>query len=204
MKNRLSIAQEAARLLATHQASTISHARQKAIQRLGIRNRADWPSTAEIDRAFHDYQALFKPHASQQNRHHLLQYAIEAMQFLDPFAPHLTGAILQGNVPQHTTLELHLFTEPPETVALFLDAQRIPFRLHHKHYRLRPDTSTLSQYPCYQLIAENIPFELVIFPLKNQHQLPWQPHENQCLNRASYQQVQALLAAHITKNTNVI
>lgn len=203
---RLRIAQETARLLATHQASDFLAAKQKAARNLGARQDADLPSHREIEAAFIEYQSLFQADQYHKILHQLRQSAVNAMQFLQSFEPRLTGAVLHGSVQAHQTIELHLFTETPEAVGFLLDEHRIPFQLKEQRLPLSKANTKAAQptgrFPCYCLLADNVPFELVVFPMDGLRQAPLNSHTQKPMLRANLKTVLALLESSAASNTN--
>ena len=58
-RNRLRIAQEAARLMSEHGIRDFHHAKRKAAERLGIADTQSLPRNAEIEQALREHQRLF-------------------------------------------------------------------------------------------------------------------------------------------------
>lgn len=142
------LAQEAARLLATHEAAHVDAARRKAAQRLRIDNPALWPSDEEIRSALDDYLNLFSAGRSRANRRRMLQASEQALQFLVAFDPVIALDSIESAADDSAAVELLVFCDEPEAVLRFLDEHHIAYDqrrrwLHatgdHRHPRIAVD-----------------------------------------------------------------
>ena len=119
-RNRVLIAQEAARLMSEHGIRDFHRAKLKAAERLGILDTQALPRNHEIEQALREHQRLFQaesqPRLLQQRR----EAAVEAMRFLQAFEPRLVGAVLEGTADTHSAICLHVFSDDPEAVGLYL------------------------------------------------------------------------------------
>ena len=96
-RNRLRIAQEAARLMSEHGIRDFHHAKLKAADRLGIADTQALPRNEEIAQALREHQRLFQPESQPQQLRARRLAAAEAMRFLARFEPRLVGAVLDGS-----------------------------------------------------------------------------------------------------------
>ena len=87
---QLSIAKEAARILAQEGAASLQHARAKAAARLGIRNHKHLPELNAVQEALLEYQRLFFPAKHALQLRALREQALEAMRAFQRFEPRLT------------------------------------------------------------------------------------------------------------------
>ena len=81
-RNRLRIAQEAARLMSEHGIRDFHHAKLKAAERLGILDTQALPRNIEIEQALREHQRLFHADSQPQLLRRRREAAVEAMRFL--------------------------------------------------------------------------------------------------------------------------
>ena len=134
---RQRIAVEAARILADEICQDVQKARRKAAERLGCENRRLLPDHGEIEQALREHQRLFQREQQPLALKKLRQLAAEAMATLACFNPRLVGPVLTGAAEPHSKVQLHLFADTPEEVALFLLDQQIPWQDGQKTLRFK-------------------------------------------------------------------
>jgi len=188
---RASIAYEAARIIHDLGRHDYATARHKAAKRLGCRDKNRLPSNGEIEQALLEYQQLFHAGEHQHSVRHHRQLALEAMASLKQFSPRLVGPALKGTADQHTPLQLHLFADCPEDIALFLLERGIPYREGDKtvHY---PKGKT-QRLPAFRFRSGETDIELICFPAHSIGQPPLSPLDQKPEKRASANQLLALL-----------
>lgn len=189
---RMRIAEEAARILAAEQARGYHMAKQKAALRLGAGETRNLPSNEEVEAALLSYQRLFNGESHAARLRALREAALESMRFFQRFSPRLVGSVLQGTATEHADVHLHLFAETAEEVELFLMEQRIPFDRGIKRFIV--GDSAQQAFPVLSFLAEEIPFELTVFPSKALRQAPRLTPEGSPLDRANIATVEALLS----------
>ncbi len=188
---RASIAYEAARIIHDLGRHDYTTARNKAAQRLGCKDRSRLPSNSEIEQALLEYQQLFHAGDQQLSLRQQRQLALEAMSNLHQFSPRLVGPALRGTADEHTPLQLHLFADCPEDIAMFLMERGIPYREGDKtaHY---PKGKT-RKLPTFRFRSGETDIELICFPSQSMGQPPLSPLDQKPEKRASLSQVTALL-----------
>ena len=188
---RQRIALEAARIMAESGSQDFSAAKRKAALRLAAPDTRNLPGNAEIEQALIEYQRLFLADTQPHRLRELRETALHAMALLERFAPLLVGPVLQGTADAHTSVMLHVFTDTPEEISLFLMEHAIPAELGER--RLRVGAESFAQYPSYHFMAGEIPVELVVFPLIGQRQAPFSPVDGRPMRRAKPAVVRELL-----------
>lgn len=188
---KLRLAETAARVMNESGLRDYQMAKQKAASMLGISERRYWPSNQEVEQALMDYQRLFEGAKSAQRIRQLRQVAIEAMQFLEQFQPRLVGSVLNGTATQHANVELHLFSEYPEMVSLFLEEQGIPFEEREK--RLRFTGQDYQRFSVYKFIAKDVSIELTVFEINGLRQAPLSSVDGKPMQRLSFSELQKML-----------
>jgi hypothetical protein len=128
---RAEIAAAAARLIAEDGADYGMAKRKAAKQVLGdARVRGDFlPDNAQIEAEVRIYNELFFNDTQPVRLLHLRQLALQLMTELTPFAPYLTGAVLNGTAGEHSDIHLQLFAESPKEVEIFLLNKNINFEV---------------------------------------------------------------------------
>lgn len=187
---RSRLAQEAARLISTGEASDYPQARRKASQRLRVLDKNMHPANQDIEQALHDYQRLFRPETAELS-HRYREAALEAMEFLAPFQPRLTGPVLDGTAESQTVVTLHLHDDDSDAVAHHLQQHDIPADTDLMHLRL--DARRDDEFPVWRFFAGDVPFELVGLPSLQLRQAPLAPGDDQPMRRASASQLRRLM-----------
>ena len=122
------VAQEAARLLAEQACTDYQSARRKAAARIGCCDQRQLPDNREIEQALRSYQQLFQRESQPAAVDKLRRLALQAMENLREFDPHLTGEVLNGTAGPLSPVRLYLFANTPEQLALHLMSAHIPFQ----------------------------------------------------------------------------
>ena len=129
------LANEAARLISEHGIQDYGLAKRKAASRFGVRDVGALPANIEIEERVIEWNALFGPKEYKKQLVELRSIAAYAMKLLDEFEPRLVGAVLTGAITANSSIEIHLFTDAPEEVAIKLDDCQISYRNCHRRYR---------------------------------------------------------------------
>ena len=185
---RQRLAQAAARLMADHGIKDFRLAKQKAAKSEGVTDKHVLPSNAEIEQALAEYQRLFHADSHSQYLSELRDTAIKAMHMLESFKPHLVGSVQRGTAGKHSDVNLHVFTDHPETVGFHLDDHTIPYQQGEK--RLRTSKDKYEYYPSYSFIAGDIPIDIVVFPFDGQRQAPLSPLDGKPMQRDDVKKVE--------------
>jgi hypothetical protein len=119
-RNRVRIAQAAARLIAEHGLSDWAAAKRKACRELGLSDREALPANEEIEQALRDYNSLFQPQAQAASLRAQRMIALDWMQRLAPWRPLLVGGVAAGWATAHSDVRLELEAEDPKAVELGL------------------------------------------------------------------------------------
>jgi hypothetical protein len=119
-RNRVRIAQAAARLIAEHGLSDWAAAKRKACRELGLTDREALPANEEIEQALRDYNSLFQPRAQAASLRAQRLVALEWMERLAQWRPLLVGGVAAGWATAHSDVRLELEAEDPKAVELGL------------------------------------------------------------------------------------
>ena len=163
MKNqdmRRRIAHVAARILAEDGSLDYGSAKRKAARQLGAPDSDNLPDNQQIDEALRSYQALYQADETRVQVALLRQAAIEYMEHLADFDPHLTGPVLNGTAGRNTEINLQLFTDDQKEVEFLLMRLKIPYQT--AEYRISDAPGKV--YPRFIINDPRAPVDLIVYP----------------------------------------
>ncbi len=190
-EQRQRIAVEAARLMTEHGIRDFRLAKRKAAERLGISDELNLPKNSEVETALREYQRLFRADAQPQILKQRRTIALQAMQFFKRFDPRLVGAVLEGTADRHSAVCLHLFSDDPAALPIFLHEQGIPFEEESRQLRLTHDK--IVEFPVYLFSADDTAMDLTLLPLDQMRQAPLNNIDGSAMRRAAIAAVQKLV-----------
>jgi hypothetical protein len=189
---RRALAQEAARIMAEHGIRDFFIAKKKAAERLGVSDgSAVLPKNTEIETALVEYQRLFGGESHTESLYAQRRAALSAMRYLQEFEPRLVGPVLTGTATEHSDVQLHLFTDTAESVALKLMDQRVPYEVTEK--RVKMNAERVLAYPGVRFEMDDYEIEATVFPTDGIRQAPVSPVDGKPMKRANAFEVEALL-----------
>ncbi len=189
---RASIANEAARLIQEQGLSDFRAAKAKALERLGLRHGVRLPSNEEIEYALAERNRIFLGDDHYRHVRELRGVALSIMRSLSMFDARLVGAALSGNVTQHSTIDLHVFSDVPEAVAARLDALGIRHRLAQFRHRFKPRQS--AEFPGFRFVADDFECAATVFTEKQRRHPPLSPIDGRPMRRGSIRDVERLVS----------
>lgn len=192
-RNRLRVAQEAARLMSEHGIRDFHHAKLKAAERLGVHDAQALPRNNEIEDALREHQRIFHADSQPQLLRERREAAVEAMRFLERFEPRLVGSVLEGTADAHSAVCLHVFADNPDEVTLFLRERGVPVDIQTRRLRITRDEQT--EYPVLLFAADGLPFDLTVLPRDALRQAPLDRVDEKPMRRASLAMAEELLIA---------
>ena len=188
---RRALAQEAARIMAEHGIHDFLTAKRKAAERLGVADASALPRNTEIEQALMEYQRLFDPGGHELTLEAQRRAALHAMHWLSQFEPRLVGPVLSGTATEHAEIQLHLFADRPEYVALKLMDRGIAHEITERRFRL--DAERTKAFPGLRFAVDNRQIEATVFPLDGIRQAPVSPVDGRPMRRADAAELQGLL-----------
>lgn len=128
---RAEIAAAAARLIAEDGADYATAKKKAAKQVLGnVRAHGEiMPDNAQIEEEVRIYNEIFFGDSQPARLLHLRKLAVQLMDDLAPFSPHLTGAALNGTAGAHSDIHLQLFADSAKDVEIFLINKNVEFEV---------------------------------------------------------------------------
>lgn len=191
---RRELAQLAARIMVEQGISDFLMAKQKAAQRLGVSENGNLPRNVEVQAALREYHRLFGADRQDAVIARLRREARNAMTLFADYSPRLVGQVLAGTASDHSTVELHVFAETSEQVALHLMHNDVPFEVCTWRGRSRRGDSI--SCAAYRFMAGEVPVEAVVFPLNGLREAPSSPVDGLPMTRASLRELDAMLEAN--------
>lgn len=185
------LAYEAARIMVEQHVQDVETARRKAAERLGVSNSRLYPKPMEVAQALVEYQQLFRGQSHARRLNNLRVAAIRAMEALRQFRPRLVGPVLQGTADEGSAIQLHLFADSPEEVALSLMERRMAWRDAERQF-VYSDGSRRAQ-PSFHLRADDTDVELVVFTPVGMRNPPLDPVYQRPMTRGTIDDVRKLL-----------
>ena len=186
------LAQEAARIIVDHGIRDYRVAKQKAAERLGVGTRGSLPGNAEVESAVAEYLQLFGGDSHTDLLRLMRTAALSAMELLAEFSPRLVGPVLAGPADENSAVNLHLFTDSPEMVAMEIGDMGIAFRPYER--RLKSRRGQVEMYPGFEFSHRNETIQATVFPVDGIRQAPISPIDGKPMRRVDSEAVQVLLS----------
>ena len=186
------VAQEAARIIVDQGIQDYRVAKTKAAERLGLSDRGSLPGNTEIEKAVAEHLQLFGREKHSAFLHTLRTAALATMEMLALFTPRLVGPVLHGTAASNSAINLHLFADSSEAVALKLQEMSVPYRSFER--RLRKSRGDDGEtYAAFRFTNHDSPIEATVFPVDGMRQAPISPVDGKPMRRADSVAVRNLL-----------
>ncbi len=188
---RQMVAQEAARIIVNHGVRDYGAAKIKAAERLGLNARGSLPGNTEIERAIEEHHQLFGGDSHMDLLHSMRESALSAMAVLARFTPRLVGPVLNGTADENSAINLHVFADSAETVAMQLAELDIQYRPYER--RLKSRRGQTDTYAGFEFQHESAAVQATVFPIDGIRQAPLSPINSKPMDRADAARVRNLL-----------
>jgi hypothetical protein len=189
---RTAIAQEAARIMQEQGLRNFRSAKEKAGLRLGLEDKGALPSNQEIESAMAERTRIFGGDAHDELLDELRRAALDVMGLLQEFEPRLVGAVLNGNADQHSSIELHVFSDTAEAIGTALAERGLPHKAFE--HRLRTRRDQVESFPGYRFTNGDFEFSATVFPERGRGNAPLSPVDGRPMRRVNARDVEAMLA----------
>ena len=191
---RKALAQEAARIMAEHGIEDFLQAKRKAADRLGVNDASVLPKNIEIEAALRAHQRLFGRESHDHSLKEQRRIALETMRLLAEFNPRLVGSVLTGTATDYSDINLHLFADASETVALRLLDIGVPHEFYER--RVKMDAERSVNYPALRFEANGRTVDATVFPIDGIRQSPYSPVDGRPMKRADAREVSQLIGSN--------
>jgi hypothetical protein len=188
---RKNIAHEAAKLVAQEGLEFFLLAKKKAAQQLNVNNKRLLPSNSEVEIALIEYQSLFHNEKQQQTVFESRKIAHRTMLLLEEYKPLLVGSVLSGTASENSEIIIHVFSDAPEIISLYLENNSIPILLCER--RLKTEKKNHAYFTALKFIAGNINIVLIVLPYTFQKNAPVDPITQRPMKRATLSDVKRLI-----------
>lgn len=185
------VAQEAARIIVNQGIRDYRVAKQKAAERLGVNARGSLPGNAEIEAAVADHLQIFGGEPHEDLLRLMRTAALSAMELLVDFSPRLVGPVLIGTADENSVVNLHVFADSAETVAMEIGDMGIQFRSYER--RLKSRRGQVDVYAGFEFSHRNETIQATVFPIDGIRQAPMSPIDGKPMKRVDIDAVQELL-----------
>lgn len=185
------VAQEAARIIVNHGVRDYRVAKQKAADRLGVTGRGSLPGNAEIEAAVAEHLQIFGGDAHEDRLRLMRVAALAAMDLLAAFTPRLVGPVLAGTADENSAVNLHVFADSPELVAMELEQIGVGYRPYER--RLKSRRNQVETYSGFEFNHGNNAIQATVFPVDGIRQAPMSPIDGKPMKRVDATAVQQLL-----------
>ena len=98
---------------------------------------------------------------------------------------------LHGTAGASSAVNLHVFTDTPELVAIRLHEARLPYRPYERRLKSRRDRA--ETYAGYRFVHDDMSIEATVFPENGMRQAPISPVDGRPMKRADRAVVERLL-----------
>jgi hypothetical protein len=158
------IAAAAARLV-VEEGLEYGPAKRRALRDLGLPVRTALPNNDEVEAEVRDYIQLYYADTQPKELHALRQLALEWMEHMAQFRPHIGGAVWHGTATRLSDIYILLFCDDPKSAEIALID-------HHVDYEPRMVTGfhgeqveALSIHAASRALGEEVGVHLLVYDL---------------------------------------
>ena len=161
-KLRRQIAWDAARRLYGREESEYYRAKMKAARQIcrSWVKPVDLPSNVEIRDQVQLMARIYEGGQREANLRDMRLEALRVLRILHRFRPRLIGSVLTGHIRKGSDIDIHVFSDSIQAVAITLEEEGIVFDLEHKEVRKHGETQTFHHLH----VRDRYPVELTIYP----------------------------------------
>ncbi len=185
------LAQEAARIIVEQGIEDYRVAKIKAAERLGMSERGSLPGNSEIEKAVSEHLQLFGRESHVDLLRTLRHAALAAMEMLAPFTPRLVGPVLHGTASANSPINLHVFADNAEMVAIRLQERSVQYRPFERRLKRRRDRA--ETFAAFRFTQDESDIEATVFPVDGVRQAPISPVDGKPMRRADINAILKLL-----------
>lgn len=190
-KNRLAIANLAAKYISVDGINDYQVAKNKAAEKLGYPQTRFLPNNIEIEKALSEYQRLFHKDSHQASLYRQRDHALGIMRHFHEYSPYLAGPVLTGTATRYSEITIFLYTDTPEDICIRLMEYGIEFTNCER--RIKTNTQNVVYMPAFKFMADTFEFLLIVFPENRKAHSPFSPVNDRPMERASIVKLENLL-----------
>ncbi|HCX81044.1 MAG: hypothetical protein A3E00_10305 [Curvibacter sp. RIFCSPHIGHO2_12_FULL_63_18] len=140
-------------------------AKRRAAKQLGMSARAALPDNDQLEAAVQDYIALFCADTQPQELQALRELALEWMERLDVFRPHISGAVWHGTATRRSDIYLQLFCDDPKSAEIALIDRGVRFEVRSVPGLHGEMVDALSVHAMCRPLGEQVGVHLLVYDL---------------------------------------
>ncbi len=140
-------------------------AKRRAVKQMGLTARSALPNNEDIERAVEDYIAVFCAESQATELHALRLIALEWMDRLAPFRPHVAGAVWHGSATRNSDIYLQLFCGDAKEAELGLIDRGVRYEVRSVPGFQGERVDALSVHVWSPALEEHIGLHLLIYDL---------------------------------------
>jgi hypothetical protein len=158
------IAATAARLV-VEEGLEYGPAKRRALKQLGAAGRAALPDNAQLDAAVEEYIAIFCADTQPIELRALRELALEWMERLTQFRPHVGGAVWHGTATRRSDIYLQLFCDDPKSAEIALIDSGVRFEARSVPGLHGEMVDALSVHALCRPLNEQVGVHLLVYDL---------------------------------------
>jgi len=155
------IAATAARLV-VEEGLEYGPAKRRAVKQLGVPPRSALPDNDKVEAAVEEYIAIFCADSQAEELQALRELAVQWMQRLEAFRPHLGGAVWRGTATRRSDIYLQLFCDDPKSAEISLIDKGVRFEVRSVPGLQGEMVDALSIHAMCQPLGEHVGVHLLI------------------------------------------
>lgn len=104
-------------------------AKRRAVKQLGVPPRSGLPDNDQVEAAVEEYISIFCADTQPKELRALRELAVQWMERLESFRPHLGGAVWRGTATRNSDIYLQLFCDDPKSAEIMLIGKGVRFEV---------------------------------------------------------------------------
>lgn len=156
------IAQTAARLV-VEEGLEWGPAKHRALRQLGLPPRTALPGNDQVEEAVREYIALFCADTQPQELQALRELALQWMERMAEFRPHVAGAVWRGTATRLSDIYLQLFCDDPKSAEIALINQHVNYEPSTVTGFTGQSVEALSIHALCRPIGESVGVHLLVY-----------------------------------------
>lgn len=182
---QLAIAAEAARLMVAREETEYLHAKERAVQLLGLPAGSPLPTNRQI-RDLIGKLAGEGGDAYADQLARMRATAEEIMSAMADFDPHLVGSTLTGHVRPGSDIDLHVFADDPDAVRLRLEG------FGYGPVEREDVVNVKGRFTHLRWSEAGDPIEITVYPWRQRRQIPISSITGEPMERGDLDEVRRL------------
>jgi hypothetical protein len=138
-------------------------AKRRAVKQLGVAGRAALPDNNAVELAVEEYIAIFCADTQPVELRVLRALALQWMERLEAFRPHLGGAVWRGTATRLSDIYIQMFCDDPKSAEIALIDKGIRFEVSSVNGFLGEAVDALSVHVPCQALSAHLGVHLMVY-----------------------------------------